>query len=128
MIDHGLKPAIRDNAFEPWATGMAALARETKVHCKLSGLVNEAMGGWSVKTLAPYAAHILAAFGPDRVMWGSDWPVVNLAGGYDLWRACAETIVPEPAAAKVFGGTAAAFYRVPSSSTKELEITQAYRK
>ena len=128
VIDHGLKPAIRDNAFEPWATGMAALARETKVHCKLSGLVNEAMGGWSVKTLAPYAEHILDCFGPARVMWGSDWPVVNLAGGYDLWWAVAEALVPESQVAQIFGATAAAFYRVPSHSTKALEITQAYRK
>ncbi|WP_374377456.1 amidohydrolase [Dongia sp.] len=112
VIDHGLKPAIRDHAMEPWATGITTLARTTNAFCKLSGLANEAMGGWSVKTLTPYAAHLLESFGPARVMWGSDWPVVNLAGGYDLWRAVAEMIVPQAVAAQIFGGTAAAFYRL----------------
>lgn len=112
VLDHGLKPQIADDAFEDWAAAMSRLADETGACCKLSGLVTEAAPDWTVEDLRPYVDHILAAFGPERVMWGSDWPVLTLAGDYDRWLAAAEALVPEADREMVFGGTAAAFYRL----------------
>ncbi len=83
--------------------------RRRRVYCKLSGLATEAKADWNVATLRPYAEHIIKSFGADRVMWGSDWPVVNLAGGYDSWRQAAEAIVPPADRDRIFGGTAAEF-------------------
>lgn len=113
VVDHCLKPEIRSDAFDHWAAGMAEIAAKTPVYCKLSGLATEARADWSVTDLKPYADHIIRHFGAQRVMWGSDWPVVNLAGGYDSWRKTAEEIVPPgPDRDHIFGGTAAAFYRI----------------
>lgn len=112
VIDHCLKPAIREGAFEPWASRMSNIAGETGALCKISGIVTEARPGWTYETLEPYGRHVIAAFGPDRVMWGSDWPVLELAGTYDRWRETAERMVGTTGAEQIFGGTAAAFYRL----------------
>jgi L-fucono-1,5-lactonase len=112
VVDHGMKPAIRDNAFEPWAGSMARIAKETGAYCKLSGLVTEARRDWTPEILAPYVRHIMESFGPDRVMWGSDWPVVELAATYDRWRETAEQLIDPKTHDKVFGSTAARFYRL----------------
>ena len=113
VIDHGLKPQIRDHAFEPWASGMARIARDTKALCKLSGLVTEARTGWVLADLKPYVDHIVACFGPDRVLWGSDWPVVNRNGSYDAWWAVTLALVGAHAgASQILGGTAARIYRI----------------
>jgi len=112
VVDHCMKPAIRDDAFAPWAQSMTRMARETGAFCKLSGLVTETRHGWTPEILAPYVRHVLDSFGPDRVMWGSDWPVVELASTYDKWRETAEQLVDPQAHALVFGGTAARFYRL----------------
>jgi L-fuconolactonase len=85
------------------------------VSCKLSGLVTEAAPGWSLADLQPYATLVLAAFGPRRVIWGSDWPVVNLATDYAGWLAASERLLvhlDEPARARVFGLNAIDFYRL----------------
>jgi L-fuconolactonase len=81
VIDHLAKPPVAQGALAPWADDIAALARRPNVTCKLSGLLTEAVPDWTADDLRPYAEHVLACFGPDRVLWGSDWPVVNLAGG-----------------------------------------------
>lgn len=120
VIDHAMKPQIRDHGsageeFAFWAEGMKRLAEETGACCKLSGLVTEAKAGWRNEDLAPYVAVILEAFGPDRVMWGSDWPVCRLRSDYARWHACAQALcgeLPEADRAKIFGGTAARFYRL----------------
>lgn len=112
VIDHCAKPRIRDGAFEDWAQGIARLARESGAVCKLSGLATEAAPGWTARDLAPYAAHVLAAFGPERVMWGSDWPVLTLAGSYADWLAAARGFVAPADHDPVFAGTARAFYRL----------------
>ena len=112
VIDHCMKPAIGDESFEPWASKMELIAEETNVFCKLSGLASEAKPGWNVETLRPYAAHVLKRFGSTRVMWGSDWPVVNLNGGFESWFAAAQEIVAPHEKAAVFGKTAAQFYRI----------------
>lgn len=113
VIDHGAKPAIATDAFQPWADDIALVAREPPAFCKLSGLVTEASPDWQVDQLRRYADHLLACFGPRRLMWGSDWPVVNLAGGYARWREAALALLSHLAQAEqdaVLGGTAAAFY------------------
>ncbi len=112
VIDHCMKPRIGANAFDDWAVKMAQIAQSTSALCKLSGLATEADPNWTAETLRPYVEHVLAAFGPDRVMWGSDWPVLLLNGTYERWRSAAAAIVPESAHEAVFGGTAARFYRI----------------
>jgi L-fuconolactonase len=120
VIDHGMKPRIRDHAegpehFDRWAEGMSRLADRTRAYCKFSGLVTEAKEDWTLDDLRPYADHILAAFGPDRVMWGSDWPVCRLRASYDAWLEAAQALtvhLVERERAQVFGGTAIGFYRL----------------
>jgi L-fuconolactonase len=89
VVDHGAKPPIRERVREPWANDLAAIAAAPHVMCKLSGLVTEAASDWQPADIAPYAEHVLGTFGPRRVLFGSDWPVVNRAGGYDRWRDAA---------------------------------------
>ena len=115
VVDHCMKPQIRDDAFDDWAKKLERIARSTPVYCKLSGLATEAPSDWSAETLKPYVEHVLAIFGPDRVMWGSDWPVLQLNGDYESWIAAAEALVPGDAHAAVFGGTAARFYRIEAN-------------
>ena len=112
VIDHCMKPAIRNDAFEPWAQKMETIARETSVFCKLSGIATESGPGWSVETLRPYAEHVLKVFGPSRVMWGSDWPVLELNGSYDSWFSAAQSIVPGAQHSAVFSETASQFYGI----------------
>lgn len=92
-LDHGAKPEISRRRFEPWADGIARLAECSQIFCKLSGLVTEAAEGWNADTLRPWIAHLLRRFGSDRLMWGSDWPVVNLAGGYGRWHAASLSLL-----------------------------------
>jgi L-fuconolactonase len=118
VIDHCMKPDIAaggEDGFQVWAEGMARLANETQAFCKLSGLVTEAQETWSVDDLRPYADHVLGAFGAARVMWGSDWPVCRLRAEYTDWVKAAKDLtasLSDAERAHVFGGTAAAFYRL----------------
>lgn len=115
VIDHCMKPQIRaPEGFQDWADGMSRLA-ETGAYVKFSALVTEARPDWTPADLKPYVDHIIAAFGPDRMMWGSDWPVCRLAATYGRWRRVALRLtehLPDPARARIFGGTAAEFYRL----------------
>lgn len=115
VIDHCAKPVIAGgtDAGDGWRGDMATLAGQSNVFCKVSGLANEYGGGWSADTLRPVVSHVLDAFGPDRIMWGSDWPVLELAGTYDGWRAAAATLFDGLSGADraaVMGGTATRFY------------------
>ncbi len=115
VIDHAAKPGIARGDWQPWADEISRLARETRCLCKISGLVTESPRDWRVDDLRRYVDHIILCFGPQRVMWGSDWPVVNLAGGYIRWRAATEKLLAELSAderAAIFGGTAAHFYGI----------------
>jgi L-fuconolactonase len=86
VLDHCGKPEIRDGKLEPWATDLKALATLPNVTCKLSGLTTEAdWKGWEPGDLKPYVEQVLQCFGFDRVLFGSDWPVANLATTYDGW-------------------------------------------
>lgn len=116
VIDHGAKPPIRERDFEPWARDIARVARAPQVFCKLSGLTTEAGPGWLVEDLRPYVAHLVACFGAERLLWGSDWPVCLLAGGYRAWAEVSDALLAELSSgerAAVFGETARAFYRLP---------------
>ena len=85
VVDHGAKPEIRNQSFQPWAEHMAAIAGFPQTFCKISGLFTEARADQDTEDLRPYVEHILSTFGPERCLWGSDWPVVNLAADYDRW-------------------------------------------
>jgi len=108
VVDHAAKPAIRDGMWEPWATALADLALRPNIACKLSGMLTEAGG----RDIARHVRHVLACFGPERVMFGSDWPVIDLAGGYDAWFARALSLLDDAAHAAVLGGSAMRFYRL----------------
>jgi L-fuconolactonase len=117
VVDHGAKPPIRhgDAGYQVWADAIARLAHLPQVHCKLSGLATEASPGWTEDTLRPYVDHLLNTFGPARLMWGSDWPVLDLNGDYLLWHSVATTLLAslsDDERDAVFGGNAAAFYRI----------------
>jgi len=113
VIDHAAKPAIAHGEFDVWAEDIARVARQTEACCKLSGLVTEALPHWQHDDLRRYVDHLIACFGPARLMWGSDWPVVDLAGGYARWREATEHLLSgldAPARDAVLGGTACIFY------------------
>jgi L-fuconolactonase len=86
IIDHGAKPRIRDREIDRWRADLASVADYPNVTCKLSGLLTEARPGDRAAELAPWIDTLVDLFGSRRLLWGSDWPVVNLAGGYDRWR------------------------------------------
>lgn len=113
VIDHGAKPSIADRVLQPWADDMARLAAETDAVCKLSGLVTEAGPDWHRDHLQPYVDHLLDTFGPERLLWGSDWPVVERAGGFERWREASLALLKdltESERDRVLGHNAAAFY------------------
>ncbi len=113
VIDHGAKPDIAGAMWEPWARWMRAAAANPKVRCKLSGLATEAGPGWTIDTLRPYFEHLLDCFGAQRLMWGSDWPVVNLSGSYQRWYAATVALLSgltPPQRSAIMGGTARKFY------------------
>jgi L-fuconolactonase len=86
VLDHIAKPRIRDRVLEPWNTNIRELARRENVFCKLSGMVTEAdWAHWRPQDLQPYFDVVLDAFGPKRLMAGSDWPVCLLAATYQTW-------------------------------------------
>jgi L-fuconolactonase len=112
IIDHGAKPDIAGDSFSLWAGEIERIARDTAAFCKLSGLLTEA--GSTPGRVPRYMAHLLACFGPDRVIWGSDWPVLELAGSYAHWHAMAQAAVPPADRAAVFGTNARRAYRLHS--------------
>ena len=85
VLDHCGKPAIRDRGFEAWSADVTRLAAYENVCCKLSGLLTEAGATWCLEDLVPYAARVVECFGSERVLYGSDWPVLTLAGDYGSW-------------------------------------------
>jgi L-fuconolactonase len=133
VIDHAAKPLIARGLIEPWLSHLNALAGLRHVHCKLSGLPTEAgpralvEGGPAAEgevtevpsddRYVPYVDAVLTLFGPRRVLWGSDWPVLNLAGSYGAWlgtcqRLCRRLSLGPDAIRGVFGENARAFYRL----------------
>ena len=115
MIDHAAKPSIGVGR-EAWRTALAPLAARPNVQCKLSGLLTELAPDGSAADLLPYIADLLALFGPERIVWGSDWPVLNLRGAYADWLACALAAVYVADHPAVFGGNARRFYSLDRRS------------
>jgi L-fuconolactonase len=116
VLDHLSKPPIAAGELEPWASRLRELATEPNVYCKLSGMVTEAdWGTWTVAELRPYAQTALEAFGAERVMFGSDWPVCLLAGSYPEIVAATQELTAELSPSErdeVLGGTAVRAYHL----------------
>lgn len=93
VIDHCAKPKIRDGHFDTWAENMTQIAKTSQSFCKLSGLTTEASPEWRTKDLSPYITKVLREFTPARVVYGSDWPVLNLASSYDAWLTIVQDAV-----------------------------------
>ena len=116
VLDHIAKPGIREGLTEPWGTELAALAREPNVWCKISGVVTEAdHAAWTRDEVAPYLSHAIECFGFERVMFGGDWPVSELATSYRAWVDLVDHVVSgasEDERRKFYRDNAAAFYRL----------------
>ncbi|SEC41844.1 amidohydrolase family protein [Terriglobus roseus] len=114
VLDHAGKPRIAQGEVEPWAGLLRDLGRRHNVFCKLSGLATEAKrDGWTAADLAPYLDTCLGAFGPQRCMAGSDWPVCLVATSYSAWWQSLERWVDSMSAdeqQQIMGGTACLFY------------------
>ena len=85
VIDHAAKPGIARGEWQPWADGLAQIAADTTAMCKLSGLLTEAGPAPQPDAVRRWADHVLEGFGPQRVVWGSDWPVLELVASYTQW-------------------------------------------
>lgn len=129
VIDHMAKPRIQAGETAGWIDDLRAAARFPNVFCKLSGLVTEAdWSHWQPTDLRPYVRAALDCFGPQRCMFGSDWPVCLLAGSYqaviEALRDCVADLSPGDRES-LFGQTAAEFYRLPlQSSTAPGELNR----
>jgi L-fuconolactonase len=115
MLNHCGRPLTATGELEPWAGRMRRIAATTDACCKLSSLAERAGMDWRWETLAPYADVVLEAFGPDRLAFGSNWPVVNIAASYAGWWAAIDQILARHTLAPaerdaIFGGTATRFY------------------
>ena len=114
VLDHIAKPQIKDGTTEPWKSQLRRLAKLPNVHCKVSGMLTEAdHKNWQAEQFRPYLDSVFEAFGPARLMYGSDWPVCLFAGSYEqAFRliddyACGLTDAEK---AGLFGGNCARFY------------------
>jgi L-fuconolactonase len=113
VVDHGSKPVIRSGDLDAWRRDIAQVATHRNTVCKLSGLVTECGDDRSLAVLRPVVDHLLQCFGPQRLLWGSDWPVVNLAGGYDEWMATTDALLQGLNSTErdaIFGGNAERVY------------------
>ena len=122
VIDHASKPRIAAGDLEGWRRDMSVLARETDALVKLSGLVTEAGDDWSVEALRPVVDHLIEAFGPSRMVWGSDWPVCTLACPYNDWVAETDLLLADLTVAEravVWGENAARLYGLNVAAERE---------
>jgi L-fuconolactonase len=115
VIDHMAKPEIRKSAFDPWQRGMEAFRPLKHVHCKISGIVTEDGDGWTLDRLRPYVEAVIDIFGPDRLMFGSDWPVVNLVADYGQWIDAIDALLgnlTQVDQQKIWADNGERFYRI----------------
>jgi L-fuconolactonase len=115
VIDHGAKPNIAARQYDDWAHQMRVIARDSAACCKVSGLLTEAEPGVALDVLRPYLDLLLECFGPSRLMWGSDWPVINLCCDYTTWWTMTQEYVAQldaVARESVLGRTAQRFYGI----------------
>jgi L-fuconolactonase len=116
VLDHLAKPQIKAGLIDDWAAQICKLAQRSNVYCKVSGMVTEAdLHSWTIEALKPYWDMVLAAFGLERIMFGSDWPVCTVAAEYGVWyetvAKLAEQLSPTEQA-NLFGLTACRVYRL----------------
>jgi L-fuconolactonase len=120
VLDHAAKPKISKSELEPWKTNLHGLAYRPNVSCKISGLVTEAnWQHWTLESLRPYLDVCMEAFGPNRLLVGSDWPVCLLASTYSKWWDLLTLYFAdfsEHEVQRIFGGNAIDFYRLPAGS------------
>ena len=116
ILNHIAKPRIRQGVISPWKENLTELARRENVFCKLSGLVTEASWqSWTEADLDPYLQIAMAAFGPERVIFGSDWPVILLGSSYKRWVDVVQRSIShlsEYEQERIFGKTATEVYRL----------------
>ncbi|ANS74518.1 amidohydrolase [Paenibacillus yonginensis] len=117
VIDHLAKPQIKQKSFEPWKSYMSEFARYPGIYCKLSGLVTEGEhAGWTREDFTPYIRTAIEQFGPERVMFGSDWPVCLLAADYSEVVDLLQSSIPEEwgesQIERLFGANAKEFYKL----------------
>ncbi|HUN92191.1 MAG TPA: amidohydrolase family protein [Burkholderiaceae bacterium] len=127
VIDHLAKPRPDRSDFEGWQRGMRELAAREQTYCKLSGLATEFGSGWSADSLRPWVDSVLEAFGPARILWGSDWPVLLLAGDYRGWIDAATRLVgglAESERESIWGGAARRFYGLGEPSEWTLDAAR----
>ena len=113
VIDHGAKPDIAQAQWQPWADDLALIATQTRAVCKLSGLLTEAGPSPTPDAARRWSQHVIASFGPQRVLWGSDWPVLELASDYaSWWREVQALLAPcsEQDRSAILGGNARRVY------------------
>ncbi|MBV8071846.1 MAG: amidohydrolase family protein [Acidobacteriaceae bacterium] len=117
VLDHVAKPRVASHELSPWREHLRELAKRDNVYCKLSGLITEAEhGNWTEADLVPYLEIALETFGPGRLMFGSDWPVVLLGARYGEWVSVVERAVQRLSEAerqRIWSGTAQEAYRLP---------------
>jgi L-fuconolactonase len=116
VLDHIGKPPIKEGGMDPWRQDLAELALLENVHCKISGVITEAdHKAWTRAQIRPYIEHAIEAFGFDRIMYGGDWHVLELAGTYPDWVDILDEItrgVPEQERRQLFRDNAIRFYRL----------------
>ena len=115
VLDHAAKPDVAGAALDSWSRDIDRIAQQTSALCKLSGLLTEGLRKPSLQELDPVVGFLVRTFGPQRLCWGSDWPVLTLRGQYAEWLRMARTLVDKHAPgceAQVFGANAARLYRL----------------
>ncbi len=127
IIDHAAKPAIRDGqaGYDNWAPRIERLADSNNVSCKVSGLMTEARPGVGIAELRPYLDHLYAVFGPERLLWGSDWPVVMMAADYASWMSICEAWLADKSVTahdNIFGETACRVYRLAAMKERDMRL------
>ena len=114
ILDHIAKPRIKEGVIEPWASNIRELARRENVTCKISGMITEGDWlTWNQEELQPYLDTVLEAFGPLRLMFGTDWPVMLVAGGYTQWVKLVRNFISQLSEAEqteILSGTARRAY------------------
>lgn len=122
VVDHMAKPEIAASAWEPWNSLIGQLARSDSVFCKISGLVSQAGKHWDPTAVRPYVERVVELFGPNRLLFGSDWPVCTAVASYDQVLGLARDLIT-PLVGKetdaVFGGTARRIYKLASVRREE---------
>jgi L-fuconolactonase len=121
VLDHIAKPKIAAGEIEPWRTRIQELSKRSNVCCKVSGMVTEdSWSHWSIASLRPYLDTVVSAFGPDRLMAGSDWPVCLVATGYAQWWQVLRNYFAnfsDDERADIFGATATRIYNLKTGRT-----------